>query len=381
MPLPRRWLALLALALPAAASAASELVFIGTFTGKADPAAHSQGIYALRFDNETGALSAPTVAAEMFSPGFLALAPDHRHLYAVEERSAAYHGPGGGVSAFAIDRDSGHLTLVDRAGEGGFVHLVVDATQGMVIATDFGSGTMGTFPLRADGGIGAPTATLHDSGPLGPNPARQKGPHAHSVTLSPDNRFAFVCDLGLDRVFSYRLQPAEAAVVPNDPPFAVLPPGVGPRHSKFSPDGRSFYVVNEIGSSVSAFAYDAARGRLTLLQTLSAVPADFHGTNASAEIRVHPNGRFVYASNRGHDSLAVFARDPDTGRLTLVEIVPCGGQYPRNFNLSPDGRWLLCANRDSNDIAVFRVDGTTGRLTPTSATAHVGQPVCVVFCD
>jgi 6-phosphogluconolactonase len=328
-----------------------------------------------------GTLSAPVLAAPMYSPGFLALAPDRRHLYAVEERSATYHGPGGGVSAFAIDPASGQLSLVDRAGAGGYVHLAVDATQRMVIATDFGTGIVGTFPLRPDGGVGPPTAILHHQGPPGPNLTRQKSPHAHSVTLSPDNRLAFVCDLGLDRVFSYRLDPAQATLSPNDPPFARLPPGVGPRHSKFSPDGRFFYVVNEIGSSVSAFAYDAARGSLALRQTISALPEDFHGTNASAEIRVHPSGRFLYVSNRGHDSVAVFARDADRGTLTLVEIVPCGGQYPRNFNLSPEGRWLLCANRDSNALAVFRVDPATGRLTPTAATAHIGQPVCVLFAD
>jgi len=315
----------------------------------------------------------------MFSPGFLALAPDHRHLYAVEERSAAMPGPGGGVSAFAVDPVSGRLGLVDRAGAGGFVHLAVDASANMVVTADYGSGTVGAFPLRPDGGVAAPVI-LHHRGPPGPNP-RQKTPHAHSVTLSPDNRFAFVCDLGLDRVFSYRLDPPRAALAANDPPYAVLPPGSGPRHSKFSPDGRFFYVVNEIGSSVSVFAYDPERGALALRQTLSALPRDFTGTNASAEIRIRPDGRFVYASNRGHDSLAVFARDPERGTLAPVEVVPCGGKYPRNFNLSPDGRWLLCANRDSNTITVFRVDPATGHLALTAATAHVGQPVCVLFCD
>jgi 6-phosphogluconolactonase len=365
--------------------AAPELVYIGTYTGRPDSAADSHGIYSLRFDPATGAISQPVLAARAQNPTFLAFDPSRTHLYAVGELlvTPAARPARGGVSAFAVDAAGGGLTFLNQQPTSGeaTTHLVVDATGRMVIAANYNSAYVCALPIEADGSLGARSAFISHLGraPLGPTKDRQEQAHAHSVTLSPDNRFAFVCDLGLDRVFIYRIDPATAGLVPNDPAFAVVPPGSGPRHSKFSADGRFFYTADEIGGTVCVFAYDAARGALTLVQTIATLPSDFTALNTVAEIRVHPNGRFIYASNRGHDSIAVFARDPDRGTLSLVQVEPCGGKHPRNFALSPDGSWLLCANRDTNNVVAFRVDPATGRLTATGNSATISKPVCVLF--
>lgn len=358
----------------------AHLLFIGTYT-KSD----SRGIYALRLDGKTGALSAPQVAAETVNPSFLALHPNGRVLYALRELGTVGGKPGGAVSAYALDAATGRLSLLNQQPSGGIslTHLAADATGRSLVAVSYGAGQVVAFPLEADGRLGARTVLIQHQGPLGPNPARQDQPHAHSVTISPDNRFAFVADLGLDRVFSYRLDAARALLSPNDPPFIAIAPGAGPRHSKFSPDGRFFYVLDEIDGSITACAYDAARGAGTPFQHISTLPAGFVVKDAdrAAEIRIHPNGRFLYASNRGHDSIAVFAIDPPTGRLSPVEIVPAGGKAPRNFALSPDGGWLVCAHQDSNTLTVFRVDAGNGRLTRVGGTVSVPQPVCVLFAN
>ncbi|MDE3084079.1 MAG: lactonase family protein, partial [Verrucomicrobiota bacterium] len=357
------------------------LVYIGTYTNNGSS---SQCIYALRFDPASGALSKPFLAAKANNPTFLALHPNKRYLYTAGEivpTDPLAASETGGIAAYAIDANTGKLTYLDNQCTSGkaTTHLAVDATGKAVVAVSYGNNYVCTLPIAADFGLDSCSVFLQHHGPLGPNHQRQDKPHPHSVTLSPDNRFAFVCDLGLDRVFSYRFDADHAAIEPNDPPFAVVPAGVGPRHSTFSRDGRFFYVVNEMGGSICVFDYDAASGRLTLKQTISTLRADYHGVNTSAEICIHPNGRFVYASNRGPDELAVFLRDEKTGLLKLVEIVPCGGKHPRNFELSPDGNWLLCANRDTNNVVVFRVDSATGRLTPTGQSAEISQPVCVLF--
>jgi 6-phosphogluconolactonase len=251
----------------------------------------------------------------------------------------------------------------------------------MALAANFGAAYVCALPIGPDGRLGARSAFIEQRGPTGPNRDRQTQAHAHSITISPDNRFALACDLGLDRIYVYRVDPASAGLAPNDPPFAMAPPGAGPRHGKFSADGRFFYVANEMGGSVCVYSWDGARGALTLKQTISTLPTGFRELNTVAEIRIHPNGRFVYVSNRGHDSIAVFGRDPVAGTLDLIEIVPCGGKHPRNFALSDDGRWLLCANRDTDTVVLFRVDPGSGRLHGTGREAAIPRPVCVLFCD
>lgn len=351
------------------------LIFVGTYTSKGGA---SQGIYSVRLDPTTGAFTSPEVAAETPRPTFLAWHPNGRVLYALGDGPAPDGNTTPGAVAFNFDARTGKLAQLNARGTGGgnTTHLAPDATGRVLVTVSYSGGQIAAFPLAADGTIGARAAFIAHAGPPGPNKARQDQPHPHSVTFSPDNRFAYVCDLGLDKVFCYAADTTTGTLTARD--SFVVPPGAGPRHSKFSTDGRFFYVVNELGGSVTAFACDPATGRLTRRQTISTLPGGFTGQNISAEIRVHPNGKFVYASNRGHDSIAVFTSQAD-GTLQLVAITPCGGQHPRNFALSPDGCWLVCANMESNNLVSFRVDAGTGRLTPAGHTVPVPQAVCVLF--
>lgn len=271
------------------------------------------------------------------------------------------------------------LTSLNKVSTRGTIpaHLVVDSTGKSLVVANYGSGSVAVFPVNGDGSLGAASAFVQHSGSsTGP---RQKGPHAHAVVLSADNRFVFVPDLGLDEVLSYRLDPAAGTLTPNDPPFTKVTQGSGPRHFAFHPDGQFAYTVHEMGSLVTVFAYDRAGGTLKELQTISTLPRDFSGTNNSAELQVHPNGRFLYASNRGHNSIAVFAIDPRAKTLTLVEHVPTQGKTPRNFAIDPTGRYLLAANQDTNNIVIFRIDQKTGRLTPTGDNLETPLPVCLLF--
>ena len=350
------------------ASAAGTLMFIGTYTRTT-----SQGIYAVRLNEATGALSTPELAAETANPSFLAFTPDQKILYAVSESSAM-------AAAFGTNLARGILQPLQAPQFSGGVapcHLVVDPTQRTLLVANYHTGIVAAIPLSPDGTLGAAHVIQHTGHSV--DPKRQASPHVHSVTLSPDARFAIVCDLGLDKIFTYRLDPAKATLTPGDPPFVATTPGSGPRHFVFGADGRHAYAITEMGSTIIAYDYAAATGALTPRQTCSTLPADFKGESSGAEIRLHPNGRFVYGSNRGHDSIAVFAADATTGLLTLVEVVSCGGKNPRNFSISPDGRWVVCANQNSNSLTVLSVDPKTGRLSPTGHTATVPLPVCVLF--
>jgi 6-phosphogluconolactonase len=374
--MPRFLLSLLAASLCPFAHAVDHVALLGTYTG-----GESRGIYAVRLNSETGELSKPELVAELSNPEFLALHPNGRYVYALTQVPGADRKSSGAVAAFAVEPDSGRLTLlnVETTGRGSLTHLAVDATGKMIVAASYGGAYVVSFPLAEDGKVGKRASLIPHTGPLGPNHARQDAPHPHSVTLSPDNRFAFVADLGQDRMFAYRLSPAQGSIVPHEPAFATMEPGAGPRHSKFSPDGKSFYILDELDSTVTSCRYDAKRGVVEPFQRISTLPEDFKGKSTTSEVRIHPSGRFVYAANRGHDSLAVFSRDGETGALTRVEIVPCGGENPRNFALSPDGAWLLCAHQTSDNLSVFRVDPSTGRLAITPHGAHVPKAVCVLF--
>jgi 6-phosphogluconolactonase len=343
---------------------ASYLLFIGTYTSGA-----SRGIYSLRLDAATGALSAPVVAAETTRPTFLALSPDRRFLYAIRDSADQ-------VAAFAVQGDTLAPLPAPPTGKGvAGCHLAIDRTGRTLLVSNYHAGTIAAHALQADGTLGPPQIIHHEG--RGPHPVRQKESHVHSATISPDDRFALVCDLGLDRVYSYRLDAAQARLAPAQPPFTTDAAGSGPRHSAFSADGRRLYVTHELDNTVTAFDYDAASGALALRQAVSTLPAGFMGESAAAEVAVHPNGRFLYVSNRGHDSIAIFAVAP-TGLLTPLEFVPAGGRTPRHFALSPDGAWLVCAHQDSNSVSAFRVDPSSGRLAP-AATAVVPEAVCVRF--
>lgn len=352
------------------------LIFLGTYT----PAGgESRGIYSVRLDPATGVLSDPVLVAETPNPTFLAWNPDGRTLYALSTSGTINGKPGGALTAYRFNGPTGSLTSLNTepAGDIGLAYVGVDASGRTAAVVSYQGGSVSAFPLDSDGQLGAHTSLIAHTGSLGPNTKRQDTPHPHSVTFSPDNRFVYVCDLGLDRIFRYRLDPAAATLTAAGE--TATTPGAGPRHSKFSADGKFLYVINELNSTIETYAADAASGALTRVQAIATLPSDFRGESICAEIRLSSDGRFVYGSNRGHDSLAVFARDAAQGTLTLVEIVPTGGKHPRNFNLSPDGHWLVCGNRDSNNITVFRVDPTSGRLTPTGRPYSIPQVVCVLF--
>ncbi len=360
-------------------AAREHVALLGTYTG--DGPADSRGIYAVRLNADTGALSAPQLVAELPNPEFLALHPGGRVLYAVTRMTGPGGGGTGGVAAFALDASSLELTPLntESTGRGQLCHIAVDATGQLVMVAAYGDPYVASFPLADDGRVGKVASVLTHTGPLGPRSDRQEKPHAHSVTLSPDNRLAFAADLGLDRVLAYRVHPEEGTLTPHEPAFLTAAPGAGPRHSTFSPDGKHFYVLNELDGTVAVGRYDAARGAVETIQTISTLPEGYAGRHSASEIRIHPSGRFVYAGNRIHNSIAVFARDAAAGTLTRIENVPTGGDQPRNFALTPDGAWLLCANQATDNLVVFKVDPDTGRLAATGRTARVPKAVCVLF--
>ena len=354
-----------------------KLVYIGTNTGNGSK---SQGIYLYRFSEATGKLTPLGLAAKSDNPGFLALDPTHRYLYSVNEIGDYQGKTTGSLSAFAIDRPTGKLTplnIVDSGGSGP-THLAVDKTGGWVLAANYGAGSVALFPILADGRLGKARVVLPHTG-HSVNPERQKEPHAHSIYVSPDNRFVVSADLGTDQIYVYRFDASTGTLTPNQPPYATVAPGSGPRHFAFSANSKFAYVIQEMASTITAFSYDAEHGHLKSLQMLSTLPADFKGSSTCAEIFIHPNGKFLYGSNRGHDSIAVFSIDPIKGTLAPVEYVSTQGKTPRNFGIDPTGRYLIAANQDSNSLVVFRIDPNTGRLTPTGQKEETPTPICVVF--
>lgn len=360
-----------------AAPATEYWVYFGTYTGSA-----SKGIYATRFDSSTGRLSAPELVAETKNPSFLAVHPTEKFLYAVGEVDKTQGQRAGAVNAYALDAKTGKLTVLNQQTSGGTgpCHISVDATGKSVLVANYGSGSIAALPIQSDGSLGAAATTIQHNG-SSVNPKRQAGPHAHFITPSPDNRFALTCDLGLDKVLVYQLDPATAKLTTNNPPHAVVPHGSGPRHLVFHPNGKFAYVINEMALTITTFSYDAPHGALFEEQNVSTVPADYSSTDkdSTAEIAVHPNGKFVYGSNRGHNSIAVFSVDAKTGKLTLIQNESTQGKTPRHFAIDPSGRWLLAENQNSDSVVVFAIEAATGKLKPTGPTISVGSPVCTVF--
>ncbi|MBP7935855.1 MAG: lactonase family protein [Phycisphaerae bacterium] len=350
-------------------------VYVGTYTGP-----KSKGIYSLVMDTADGKLKPEGLAGEAANPSYLSVHPNGRFLFAAGELDAFAGKRTGAVSAFSIAADSGKLNLLNQQPSGGRgpCHLTVDRTGRYVLVANYSSGSVAVLPVAADGMLGEPTATVQHQG-SGPNRGRQEGPHAHSINLSADGRFAVAADLGVDKLFVYRFDPARGSLTANEPPAGLVAPGSGPRHFAFHPDGRHAYVINELTSTVAAFDYDPKAGTLREIQTLSALPAGWSGRSFAAHILVHPSGRSLYASNRGHDSIAVFAVDEKTGRLTVVGHESTQGKNPRNFGIDPFGAWLLAANQNSDSLVLFRVDPRTGRLEDRGIKAEVPSPVCVGF--
>lgn len=354
----------------ARARSASYLVYVGTYTVR-----DSKGIYVYRFrSGHLSRLGRDRFAVQTENPSFLATDPSYRFLYAVNE------GTVGSVSAFSIDHGNGRLKLLNVVASGGsdpcFVSL--DHTGQYVLVANYTSGSVAVFPVLAGGALGKATAFVQHTG-QSVDVQRQEGPHAHDIAVSPDNRFALAADLGLDKLLVYHFSAADGSLVPNDPPSASVTPGSGPRHFVFDARGEFVYLLNEIKSTVTTFSYDRTAGTLHELSTVPALPVGFTGENTAAEIALGRSGRFLYASNRGEDSIAVFAIDTQRHTLKPVEQVPTLGKTPRSFAIDPSGRYLLAANQDSDNIVIFEINPGTGELKATGQVVETPSPVSLVF--
>jgi 6-phosphogluconolactonase len=357
--------------------AGEHLVYFGTYTGE-----KSKGIYVARLDLATGALSAPELAAGTPSPSYLAIHPNQRFLYAANEVGRFEGQDSGSVTAFAIDRASGKLRQLNQRPSkgGGPAHVIVDGGGRNVLVANYGGGSVAALRIGDDGALAPATGFVQHTG-SSVDPKRQAGPHAHSVNVDPKGRFAYVADLGLDKVLIYRFDPKAGTLTAADPPFVALPGAAGPRHFAFHPKARFAYVINEMNLTVTAFAADASSGALKELQTVPTLPSGEQRQEgfSTADVQVHPSGRFLYGSNRGHNTIVVFEIDEKTGKLTHVEHESTKGNTPRAFGIDPSGRYLLAANQRSDSVVVFRIDQQSGRLEPTGHSVQIGSPVCVKF--
>jgi len=351
------------------------LVYVGTYTsGK------SEGIYLYRLDLSSGELKHAATTKGVKDPSFLTLAPGRRNLFAVNEVEDFGGKKSGALSSFAIDQRTGKLRLLNQQPTlgGAPCYVVVDRGGRFVLVANYSGGNFAVLPIRSDGSLGEATDLKQDSG-SSINVDRQEAPHAHCIALDPANRFAYGCDLGTDKVMIHRFDATRGKLTPGRTPWVQLKPGAGPRHITFRPDGKFAYVINELHATVTTFAHDRDRGNLKELQTIATLPADFTGENTSADIHVSPDGRFLYCSNRGHDSIAAFQIAPRSGKLTFIAHQASGGKAPRNFAIDPTGAFLLVANQKSDNIVTFRRDIQTGLLSATGHVAEVPSPVCLKF--
>jgi 6-phosphogluconolactonase len=359
---------------PSARAGASCWVYFGTSATGAN-----KGIYLSKLDQDTGAISPAARVADKSDSVFMAFSPDKRHLYSLAEVPRLVGQPKEAIETYEVDAASGALKNVgERVVDGSeSCHISVDPSGRCVLTADYGGPYVEVFPILADSTVGERSCIVQHSG-SGPDPTRQESAHPHSINVDPTDRFALVADLGMDKVFVYKLDAAKGRLSLNDPPFAAVPPGAGPRHLAFHPDGRHAFVTDEMRGAVTAFNWDGEKGVLTPYQTISILRPDFKGLNTSAEVVVSKSGRFVYASNRGDDSIVVLSFDQASGRLGFVQRMPDGVKVPRNFAIDPSGRWLVCANLTANTATVYRVDQGSGRLSLTGSIA-VPESLCVRF--
>lgn len=350
-------------------------VYVGTYTQRG-----SKGIYIYAFDPMTGSLSPLGVATGVVNPSFLIAAPSRRCLYATNEVANLDDTAGGAVTAFQIEPRTGMLTRLNEQPSHGAApcHLSIDQTEEVVLVANYNGGNVAAFPIEPDGRLAPASDVVQHTG-SGPHPSRQQGPHAHSITVDPTNRYAVAADLGIDKLLVYRLDLEHAKLVAHDIPSVPVHPGAGPRHLAFHPGGEYVYLINELDSTVTAFRYDAGPGRFDTLGTVSTLPQGFEGENWCADLHLSRSGRTLYGSNRGHDSIAAFQVDEATGQLTALGHTSTQGKTPRNFGIDPSGRYLLAANQDSDTVVSFRMDEQTGGLEPTGAVTQVPMPVCVLF--
>lgn len=353
-------------------SADDPLTFVSSFAG-----ADKGAITAFRLSLEDGSLRPLERTGGIENPFFIAVSPDQRFLYAVHAK--AFGGKDDEeVAAYAIEKASGKLTLLNRQSAKGTAtcYLEVDATGKTLLLANYASGSVAALPIREDGSLAEAASFIQHQGGSKVDPKRQDGPYAHSIVFSPDNRFAYAADLGLDQILSYRLDPATAKLDAASPAFVASPPGAGPRHLTFAPDGKNLYAIDELSNTITRYSRDAGSGTLTKHESLPTLPDDFKGSSYCADLKFTPDGRFLYGTNRGHDSLAIF-RASENGALSRVDIVPSLGKGPQNLLVTPDGKWLLCANMPGNNLAVFRIDGESGKLTSAGAPLEITMPSCI----
>jgi 6-phosphogluconolactonase len=345
------------------------LVYVGTYAKERE-----DGIFVFRMNPESGALTRVGAVSGIANPSFIALHPNRKYLYSVSEVG------GGQVAAFALDSKSGLPTPLNEqsAKGGGPCHVVVDREGRNVLVANYGSGSIAVLPIGADGRLQPATTAIQHTG-SSVNPKRQEGPHAHSINVDPSGKFVLAADLGLDKILVYRFDAGKGLLTANNPAFAATKPGAGPRHFAFHPNGRYGYIINEINNTITAYRWDKNGGVLSEIASFSTLPKDYDGTSHTAEVVLHPSGKFLYGSNRGHDSIAAFAVTAQSGRLRLVEHQSVQGKNPRNFNIEPSGKFLIVANQDTNNLVVFRINPSTGALSPTGQTAEVTKPVCIKF--
>jgi 6-phosphogluconolactonase len=332
------------------------------------------GFSVAHFDSDTGRLTTPQLLTNAAAPAYFVIHPDGKHLYTCNSA------PASDISAYSIDPVTSKLTFLNKKPTGGGdpSYDCLDATGRYVMVANYDGGSIAVYALNPDGSLGERTAFIQQVG-TSVNRERQSHARAHSIRVDPSNRFVVVADLGADKVFVYRFDARTGKLEPNDPPFATVQPGLGPRHTVFNKTGNRMYLINEMGSNVIRFSWDAEKGVLKELDTVSALPGDFHGTSTSAELLMHPSGKFMYATNRGHDSIAVFSVNSDSGQLTLIQNISTQGKIPRNCELDPTGKWLLVTNHDTNNAAVFSIDAQSGKLTSAGEPVNVRFPFCVRF--
>ena len=355
------------------------LVYVGTYTAIPNLAGlKSEGIYVFRMDSVTGELTLLQVMGSVINPSFLAIHPNGKFLYAVNEVDQSEGQPGGEVSAFSMEARTGKLTLLNHQLSQGVdpCHLCVDATGRYVLVANYSSGNFSLLPVESDGRL-LPAVDVVQHYGSGPDLDRQEGPHVHSVNLDPGNRFVLIADLGLDRLMVYRLDLEKGKFIPQGRAHVQGQTGSGPRHLDFHPNGRFVYLVNELNSTLSVYEYSPTDGTLRVIQVVPTLPVGCAEINLSADVHVSPSGRFVYASNRGHDSLAIFAVDEESGRLATIGHQATLGMTPRNFAIDLNGEYLLAANQDSGTIVTFRIEAKTGKLSPTGVVTQVPAPVCI----
>jgi 6-phosphogluconolactonase len=344
-------------------------LYVGTYT-KESPA---EGIYYAELDLATGKFDNLTLVAKSDDPGFVAIHPHNNCLYALQS------GTDGKVKAFSINSKNQQLTLLNTQPSSGMgpCHISLDNEGKYLLVANYASGSVAVFPIKNDGSLAPATAQIQHHGAS--ITSRQQGPHSHSINLSPDNAYAYVADLGLDKIMIYKFNEQTGQLITNDPPFVQLKLGAGPRHLTFDAQGHFVYVINELDATITVFSYQAVNGALIELQTISTLPTDFNGINLCAEIKVHPNNKFLYGSNRGHDSIVIYRINQQNGQLTLVGFQTQGIDEPRHFNIDPSGQYCLIGNQDINNVALFSIDQTSGLLTPTPATLDIGKPICIKF--